>query len=50
MADTGDADPTAGTDLLTVTITALLALVAVLGVLFCLGFAVWWLLAFWAPF
>lgn len=49
MAATRDAGPTESSDPLTVTTTALLALVAVLGLLFCLGYAVWWLITFWAP-
>lgn len=39
-----------GTDPLTMVIVGLLALVALAGLLFLLGYAVWWLFAVWAPF
>lgn len=50
MAYTDKADSSSGSDPLTLTIVALLALVAVGGTVFCLIYAIWWLIAFWAPF
>lgn len=49
MAFIGKADPAPGSDTLTKVVVGLLALLAVGGTLFCLVYAVWWLIVFWAP-
>jgi len=36
-------------DPLTMTTVGLLALLAAGGTAFCLGYAIWWLIRFWAP-
>ena len=45
-----DRTDSGGSDLLTTIIVGLLTLTAVGGIVFCLGYAIWWLLTFWAPF
>ena len=49
MAHTDQPGSSSRSDPLTITVVGLLALVAVGGTLFCLGYALWWLVAFWAP-
>ena len=39
-----------GRDSLTTVIVSLLALAALGGTAFCLGYAIWWLIKVWAPF
>ena len=39
-----------GSDPLTTVIAGLLALAGVGGVVFCLVYAIWWLITHWAPF
>ena len=38
-----------GSDSLTTVIVGLLTLAAGAGLIFCLGYAVWWLWVYWAP-
>ncbi len=38
-----------GTDPLTIAVAAILTLAAVAGVIYCLAYAIWWLITFWAP-
>jgi hypothetical protein len=49
MTSGSEPDQASRSDPLTLTVSGLLALVAVGGTLFCLGYALWWLLVFWAP-
>lgn len=48
-AYTDKAKSSSGSDPLTITVVGLLALVAVGGTVFCLIYAIWWLITFWAP-
>ncbi len=50
MAHTDKSDSSSGSDPLTVTVVGLLALAAVGGTVFCLIYAIWWLVTYWAPF
>lgn len=45
--DSTDSD---GRDPLTTVIVSLLVLAALGGAVFCLGYAIWWLINHWAPF
>jgi hypothetical protein len=49
MSD-NDRSSSGGSDPLTTVIVSLLTLAALAGTVFCLGYAVWWLIVFWAPF
>ena len=49
MAYADKGDSSRRSDPLTLTIVGLLMAVAVAGTAFCLIYAVWWLIAFWAP-
>ena len=49
MIDTDQAQSSSSSRL-TTAVVGLLALVAAGGTLFCLVYAIWWLITFWAPF
>lgn len=49
MAHTHEPDSSSGSDRLTIAVVGFLTLIAVAGTLFCLIYAVWWLVVFWAP-
>ena len=44
-----DKSSSSGSDSLTIAVASILALIALAGTVFCLGYAIWWLLRFWAP-
>jgi hypothetical protein len=45
----GKPDSASGSDPLTITIAGILALAAIASTVFCLTYAIWWLVTFWAP-
>lgn len=49
MFNSDEVGATQRSDPLTVTIASTLALVAGAGTVFCLVYAIWWLVTFWAP-
>ena len=50
MTTDDDTTGSRGSDPVTTVLVGLLALAALGGTPFCLGYALWWLLTVWAPF